>query len=178
MRMVVDLPEPFGPRKPTTSPRSTVNEMPSTARLAPKLFARFSIFIMGWFELRGRIIAENDPGLIEYGFTEKFHETTSSAIDFTSLPAGYCPAISDQAGAHHRALRPWRRLGLHRPLHGAAAHRDARLAGDRREQARRGRRARHRGRRQVAARRLQPHADRLQLHRQSEHLQAQFRPLR
>src|ERR671922_2759927 len=47
MRMVVDLPAPFGPRKPSTSPRSTVNEMPSTARFGPKLFTRFSIWIIG-----------------------------------------------------------------------------------------------------------------------------------
>ena len=33
MRMVVDLPAPFGPRKPSTSPRSTENETSSTARL-------------------------------------------------------------------------------------------------------------------------------------------------
>src|SRR6185503_5742473 len=53
MRMVVDLPEPLGPRKPTTSPRSTLNEMPSTARLVPKAFTRFSILIMGSGELAG-----------------------------------------------------------------------------------------------------------------------------
>src|SRR5258705_9570870 len=47
MRMVVDLPAPFGPRKPSPSPRSTLNEMPSTARLAPKAFTSPSIFIMG-----------------------------------------------------------------------------------------------------------------------------------
>src|SRR5919109_3025159 len=47
MRMVVDLPAPFGPRKPSTSPRSTANEMPSTARFGPKLFTRFSIWIIG-----------------------------------------------------------------------------------------------------------------------------------
>src|SRR5262245_58136393 len=46
MRMVVDLPAPFGPRKPSTSPRSTVKEMSSTARLAPKVLTRFSILIM------------------------------------------------------------------------------------------------------------------------------------
>src|SRR6267143_6528602 len=46
MRMVVDFPAPFGPRKPSTSPRSTVNEMSSTARLGPKAFASLSIFIM------------------------------------------------------------------------------------------------------------------------------------
>src|SRR6267142_2623294 len=46
MRMVVDFPAPFGPRKPSTSPRSTLNEMPSTARFAPKAFASLSIFIM------------------------------------------------------------------------------------------------------------------------------------
>src|ERR671923_208286 len=31
MRMVVDLPAPFGPRKPTTCPRSTEKLTPSTA---------------------------------------------------------------------------------------------------------------------------------------------------
>ena len=36
MRMVVDLPAPFGPRKPSTSPRSTENETPSTARFVPR----------------------------------------------------------------------------------------------------------------------------------------------
>jgi hypothetical protein len=46
MRMVVDLPAPLGPRKPSTSPRSTVNETPSTARLAPKVLTRLSILIM------------------------------------------------------------------------------------------------------------------------------------
>src|SRR6185503_3033424 len=46
MRMVVDLPAPLGPRKPSTSPRSTVNEMPSTARLGPKAFTRLSILII------------------------------------------------------------------------------------------------------------------------------------
>src|SRR5690349_4041722 len=34
-RMVVDLPAPLGPRKPVTRPGSTVNDSPSTARVAP-----------------------------------------------------------------------------------------------------------------------------------------------
>ena len=38
--MVVDLPAPLGPRKPSTSPGRTLREMPSTARNAPKLFLR------------------------------------------------------------------------------------------------------------------------------------------
>src|SRR3954471_15311586 len=46
IRMVVDLPAPFGPRKPSTSPRLTVNEIPSTARFAPKDFTRLSILII------------------------------------------------------------------------------------------------------------------------------------
>ena len=33
--MVVDLPDPFGPRKPVTIPGRIVNESPSTARLVP-----------------------------------------------------------------------------------------------------------------------------------------------
>src|SRR5579871_2087162 len=46
IRMVVDLPAPFGPRKPSTSPRSSENEMPSTARFAPNNFSRFSTLII------------------------------------------------------------------------------------------------------------------------------------
>src|SRR3972149_6304923 len=46
MRMVVDLPAPFGPRKPSTSPRSTLKEMSSTARFAPNDFTRFSTLII------------------------------------------------------------------------------------------------------------------------------------
>src|SRR4051812_13386551 len=53
MRMVVDLPAPLGPRKPSTSPRSTVNETSSTARFAPKVFTRFSILII-YLRVRGR----------------------------------------------------------------------------------------------------------------------------
>ena len=34
--MVVDLPAPFGPRKPRTSPFATEKEMSSTARIGPK----------------------------------------------------------------------------------------------------------------------------------------------
>src|SRR5580700_8706218 len=44
--MVVDLPAPFGPRKPRTSPRSTEKETPSTARLAPNIFVKFSTLII------------------------------------------------------------------------------------------------------------------------------------
>src|SRR5437868_15132602 len=47
MRMVVDLPAPFGPRKPSTSPFSTLNEIPSTARFGPKVLTRLSILIIG-----------------------------------------------------------------------------------------------------------------------------------
>src|SRR5215468_10272433 len=46
MRMVVDLPAPFGPRKPNTSPRSTVNETSFTASLVPNALVRFSTLIM------------------------------------------------------------------------------------------------------------------------------------
>src|SRR5262252_7785177 len=46
MRMVVDLPAPFGPRKPSTSPRSTVNETSFTASLVPNALVRFSTLIM------------------------------------------------------------------------------------------------------------------------------------
>ena len=41
-RIVVVLPAPFGPRKPTTSPGSTVNDRSSTACTAPKCFVNVS----------------------------------------------------------------------------------------------------------------------------------------
>src|SRR5713101_8349642 len=46
MRIVVDLPAPFGPRKPSTSPFFTVNDTPSTAIVAPNDFRRFRTSIM------------------------------------------------------------------------------------------------------------------------------------
>ncbi len=36
MRMVVDLPEPLGPKKPVTAPGVTVKLRSSTARVLPK----------------------------------------------------------------------------------------------------------------------------------------------
>ena len=44
-RMVVDLPEPLGPRNPCTSPRSTVRSRPSSARNDPKVLTSPSIEI-------------------------------------------------------------------------------------------------------------------------------------
>ena len=44
MRMVVDLPAPLGPRNPSTSPRSTEKEIPSTARLVPNSFGQILNF--------------------------------------------------------------------------------------------------------------------------------------
>src|SRR4051812_27284831 len=47
MRMVVDLPAPFGPRTPKISPRSTVSETSRTATRRPKVRDRFSALTMG-----------------------------------------------------------------------------------------------------------------------------------
>src|SRR5258707_14167019 len=44
--IVVDLPAPFGPRKPRTSPRSTRKLIPSTAFSGPKCLVRFRISSM------------------------------------------------------------------------------------------------------------------------------------
>ena len=52
IRMVVDLPAPFGPRKPSTSPRSTLKEMLLTANFGPNALVRFSTFII--FRLSGK----------------------------------------------------------------------------------------------------------------------------
>jgi hypothetical protein len=47
IRIVVVLPAPFGPRKPTISPSSTVNEMPRTASTVPKRLTTSLTSIMG-----------------------------------------------------------------------------------------------------------------------------------
>src|SRR5882672_2334686 len=44
--MVVDLPAPLGPRKPSTSPLSTRKSMPATAAIRPKFLVKPSISIM------------------------------------------------------------------------------------------------------------------------------------
>ena len=41
IRMVVDFPAPFGPRKPSTSPSLTEKDTPFTAGKSPKFFFRF-----------------------------------------------------------------------------------------------------------------------------------------
>src|ERR1700733_13177986 len=64
MRMVVDLPAPFGPRKPNTSPLRTSRLMRSTATKSPKRLTRFSITTeppcsgMGWRSTADRIDEE------------------------------------------------------------------------------------------------------------------------
>src|SRR6185503_19406794 len=77
IRMVVDLPAPFGPRKPRISPRSTENVTPATARFVPKCFSRFSTLIIvtpvgpaewGRNNIRGRKRASPFPAQIHYIF--------------------------------------------------------------------------------------------------------------
>ncbi len=46
IRMVVDLPAPLGPRKPSTSPGSTEKLRSSTASMPSKFFTRFCVWIM------------------------------------------------------------------------------------------------------------------------------------
>jgi hypothetical protein len=48
MRIVVDFPAPFGPRKPKTSPFSTVKETSLTAWSEPKSFLRL-LTVSIWF---------------------------------------------------------------------------------------------------------------------------------
>src|SRR5215468_3735779 len=46
IRIVVDLPAPFGPRKPVTTPGRTTKSSPSTASFSPYRLLRFSTSIM------------------------------------------------------------------------------------------------------------------------------------
>src|SRR4051794_25987239 len=59
MRIVVDFPAPLGPRKPSTSPRSTEKEIPSTARFAPKAFAKlWTLIIVNYSASESRRMVE------------------------------------------------------------------------------------------------------------------------
>src|SRR5258708_29411711 len=52
IRMVVDLPAPLAPRKPSTSPGATENVRSSTASLSPYRLVKFLIVIMRALERR------------------------------------------------------------------------------------------------------------------------------
>src|SRR5580704_678166 len=58
IRIVVDLPAPFGPRNPKISPRVTSSETLSTATKSPNFLVRFSIWTAGPEELgsMGRLV--------------------------------------------------------------------------------------------------------------------------
>src|SRR5262245_35757362 len=86
LRMFVDFPAPFGPRKPSTSPRSTEKEMPSTARLAANTFTRFWTLIIWRLPVSFR---ERPPGIAEPD--EKvngFFQTLCSDAAFLTLARG------------------------------------------------------------------------------------------
>src|SRR6267143_1654061 len=181
MRMVVDFPAPFGPRKPSTSPRSTVNEMPSTARFGPNAFTSLSIFIMLKEGRNYRRITRLQSADV-WRLGHKRHEIRSRFTrvdrggDARYIAGSDRSAIPDQTRKDYRALRPRRRQRFHRTFRGPAADRSSSQAGHRRKQARGWRRARHRAGHQGGARRLYAHADRLELHGEPERLQAQLRP--
>jgi len=62
--MVVDLPAPFGPRKPSTSPRPTENDTSSTAVMAPNRLVRLRIAIissMNGYPASSRVAAPERP---------------------------------------------------------------------------------------------------------------------
>src|SRR5581483_7915454 len=193
MRMVVDLPAPFGPRKPSTSPRSTRNEMPSTARFGPNVFTKFSIVIIG-LALResadrasyfSAIIAalapdsgarfSHKPGDQNHASLKKIARAGVRRVRALRVLRARAE-VSGEAGADHRAVRAGRRIGLHRALHRAAPRRFARLASDRREPAGRGRPARHRARREGEARWLYLDPDCIELHGERRALSAEVRP--
>src|SRR5690606_40663740 len=51
IRIVVDFPAPFGPRKPVTRPGRTVNDTESTASFSPYLLVRSTASIIGFLSV-------------------------------------------------------------------------------------------------------------------------------
>ncbi len=66
MRRVVDLPAPFGPRKPCTSPVATSRSSPSRARAVPKVLTRADteMAVPGGGAAEGRAVAVVDAFMI------------------------------------------------------------------------------------------------------------------
>src|SRR5574342_314349 len=82
MRMVVDLPDPFGPRKPKISPGATWNEMRSTATKLPKWRSRSSTRTAAWAPYSGSTAGLLRVGVSEHGdehILEGGHDTSCAA---------------------------------------------------------------------------------------------------
>src|SRR3989304_7900030 len=78
IRIVVVLPAPFGPRKPTISPRSTAKEIWSTALVAPKNFESLpTSIIMGIARQLGSAAAQSENNMAKE--PHRLKERTSMA---------------------------------------------------------------------------------------------------
>ncbi len=79
--MVVDFPAPFGPRNPSTWPRDSSNDTPSTAVIEPKRLVRLEALIMALFR-RGRL-PYHTAGSRRRGVSGPIHKTPKD-----SAPSG------------------------------------------------------------------------------------------
>src|SRR5438445_4083583 len=101
--IVVDLPAPFGPRNPSTSPRGTVNEMSSTALSGPKCLTRCRISsIAGWSP-----IVRTRPMLPSVGIAERLYQHDGSFVPFPRICAPR--AIAPERRSDRRSRRPMTR---------------------------------------------------------------------
>src|SRR5439155_19631700 len=101
--IVVDLPAPFGPRKPSTSPRGTVNEMSSTALSGPKCLTRCRISsIAGWSP-----IVRLRPMLPSVGIAERLYQHDGSFVPFRRICAPR--AMAPERRPDKRSRRPMTR---------------------------------------------------------------------
>src|SRR5215831_21323166 len=93
--MVVDLPAPFGPRNPVTSPGSTRNDRPSTATVSPYFLGRLLASIMAFSApwsvpaIRSRRPAGRKAPEVAAGRDESRHAPTSGTT-FGWPPTPWC----------------------------------------------------------------------------------------
>src|SRR6185312_5481684 len=112
MRMSVDFPAPLGPRRPSVSPRSTLNEMPFTAVKSPKrlVISRTSIATGIRGSLRGDAFREEHV---------RGHSGREAAVLVVDANADL-ERLDVSLRAAHVALRRERRVDSAKK-HGAAA---------------------------------------------------------
>jgi hypothetical protein len=77
--MVVDLPAPFGPRKPTISPSFIEKEISSTAKWLPYLFTRFLISTI-FFSF---LLSYQDSSL--FSINESFRINPTQSIAYNNI---------------------------------------------------------------------------------------------
>src|SRR5580704_12654095 len=109
MRIVVDFPAPFGPRKPTISPRFTSKLILSSARKDPKVFVRSLAEIIASFAIQGPgglTGGMRDSGVRSEPRWEDASDTCTLAHRSAAHPSDASPGVNREGSPRRTHDRP------------------------------------------------------------------------